>query len=98
MIGTHANRREVLKYGALGAALGTLPGVAKAASGSKRPPARGTAEACIMLWLGGGSAQIDTWDPKRKGDGKKVPGSYYEAIPTAIAGARVSEHLSRTAR
>ncbi len=51
-----------------------------------------------MLWLGGGSAQIDTFDPKRRGDGKKKAGSYYESIPTAVPGVQVCEHLSRTAR
>ena len=51
-----------------------------------------------MLWLGGGAAQIDTFDPKRRGDGKKKAGSYYDAIPTAIPGTQVCEHLGRTAR
>ncbi len=58
---------------------------------------RGKAEACLFLWLGGGACHIDTFDPKRRGDGKKKPGSYYDPIPTAIPGARVCEHLTRTA-
>ena len=58
----------------------------------------GKAEHCIMLWLGGGACHVDTWDPKRHGDAKKkVPGSYYEAIPTAIRGETVCKHLSRSA-
>jgi hypothetical protein len=96
------SRRAVLKQAALGAALGMLPSGTALASGPKpdspRRLARGKAEACIMLWLGGGAAQIDTFDPKRRGDGKKKPGSYYDAIPTAIPGAQVCEHLGRTAR
>ena len=40
---------------------------------------------------------IDTFDPKARGDGKTKPGSYYDAIPTAIPGASVSEHLPRVA-
>jgi hypothetical protein len=60
---------------------------------------RGKAEHCIFVWLGGGAAQIDTWDPKAKGDAKaKKPGSYYDAIPTAIPGVEVCQHLSRCAR
>jgi hypothetical protein len=59
------------------------------------PPCR--AESCIFIWLGGGAAQVDTWDQKRKGDGRKVAGSYYEPCTTAIPGVQVSEHLSRTA-
>ena len=59
---------------------------------------RGKAEHCIYIWLGGGSAQIDTFDPKRKTtDGKKDPGSYYESIDTAIPGVKVCEHLAKTA-
>jgi hypothetical protein len=60
-------------------------------------PKRGKATACIFLWLGGGAAQIDTFDPKRRGDGKTKAGSYYDAIPTAIRGAEVTEHLARVA-
>ena len=59
----------------------------------------GKAEHCIFIWLGGGAAQIDTWDPKAKGDAKaKKAGSYYDAIPTAIPGVEVCQHLSRCAR
>ena len=41
---------------------------------------------------------MDTWDPKRKGDGKKIAGSYYDAIDTAIPGVKVCEHLAQTAK
>src|SRR6266581_294935 len=53
---------------------------------------RGKAEHCIFVWLGGGAAHIDTWDPKRRGDGKKIAGSAYDAIETAIPGVKVTEH------
>ena len=59
---------------------------------------KGKADHCIFIWLGGGSAQIDTWDPKRKGDGKQVAGSAYDAIDTAIPGVKVCEHFSQTAK
>jgi hypothetical protein len=58
---------------------------------------KGKADRCIFIWLGGGAAHIDTWDPKRKGDGKKQAGSYYDAVDTAIPGAQVCQHLSRMA-
>ncbi|MFT5125170.1 MAG: hypothetical protein ACI9TH_003033 [Kiritimatiellia bacterium] len=55
---------------------------------------KGKAKHVIMIWLGGGAAQIDTWDPKQKGDAPaKKPGSYYERIPTAVPGVEVCEHL-----
>src|SRR5216110_3129684 len=59
---------------------------------------KGKAEHCIFVWLGGGAAHVDTWDPKRKGDGKKIPGSAYDAIDTAIPGVKVTEHLSNCAK
>lgn len=78
------NRRGFLQTGAAAlAAPAALP--------------KGKADACILLWLGGGAAQLDTFDPKVRGDGKKKAGSYYDSIDTAIRGVRVTEHLSRTA-
>jgi len=59
---------------------------------------RGKAEHCIFVWLGGGAAHVDTWDIKRKGDGKKVAGSAYEPVETAIPGVNVSEHLKNCAK
>jgi hypothetical protein len=58
---------------------------------------RGSADHCIFIWLGGGACQIDTFDPKRRGDGTKQAGSYYDAIDTAVPGLQVCEHLRRTA-
>ena len=63
------------------------------------PVRLGKAEHCVMLWLGGGMSQIDTFDPKRRGDAKqKKAGSYYAAIDTSVPGVQVCEHLSKTAR
>lgn len=59
---------------------------------------KGKAEHCIHIWLGGGAAQVDTWDPKALGDAKaKKPGSYYPAIDTVVPGVQVCEHLPRCA-
>lgn len=92
---TSLNRRNWLKAGAAAVTLsGGLPRAVHAAA-SKAP--RGSAEACIFLWLGGGAAHIDTFDPKQRGDGKKKPGSYYDAISTAISGVSLCEHLPRLA-
>ncbi|MFT5127252.1 MAG: hypothetical protein ACI8W8_000853 [Rhodothermales bacterium] len=60
---------------------------------------KGRAEHVISIWLGGGMGQIDTFDPKRKGDPKaKKPGAYYDAIDTAVPGVQVCEHLPKMAR
>jgi hypothetical protein len=58
----------------------------------------GKTEHVISIWLGGGMGQIDTFDPKRKGDPKeKIPGSYYDSIDTAVPGVQLCEHLPRMA-
>jgi Protein of unknown function (DUF1501) len=62
---------------------------------------KGKAEHCIFIWLGGGMAQIDTFDPKRLGTNMGKPqtaGSLYKSIDTTIKGVQVTEHLSKTAK
>ena len=62
------------------------------------PLIQGKAEHVISIWLGGGMGQIDTFDPKRKGDPKtKKPGSYYDSIDTAVPGVQLCEHLPNLA-
>ena len=88
------NRRDFLRTSAALAA-GTAPALA-----GESPLPRGTAEHCIFIWLGGGMGQIDTFDPKTRGDSRvnpKRPGSLYESIPTAVPGVRVCEHLPKVA-
>lgn len=69
----------------------------KTAAAATIPFPKGKADACIFLWLGGGAAHIDTFDPKVRGDGKKQAGSYYSSIDCAIRGEKVTEHLKRSA-
>ena len=62
---------------------------------------KGKAEHCIFIWLGGGMAHMDTFDPKALGDPKGSPkkaGSAYPGIDTAVPGVQVCEHLPKTAR
>ena len=95
--GRMTSRRDFLAAGTLGALGAALP-CQPALCAEKTPIPRGKAEHVIMLWLGGGASQIDTWDPKRRGDPKKkVAGAAYNSIPTAIDGAGVCEHLHRSA-
>ena len=95
------NRRNFLKNTSLaGAGASILPTSLMASSGGISIP-KGKAEACIFIWLGGGMAQIDTFDPKRKGDSKaspKVSGSEYSSIDTAVPGVKFCEHLPKVAR
>lgn len=90
------NRREFLTTSA-GALL--LPSLLRAGVGAPAAPLlKGKAEHVISIWLGGGMGQIDTFDPKRRGNpAKKLAGSYYDSIGTAVAGVQVCEYLKRTA-
>ena len=51
------------------------------------------AKSCILIFLEGGSSQIDTFDPK---PGAATNGPF-EAIDTKIAGVKFSQHLPKLA-
>jgi hypothetical protein len=90
-------RRTFLQQLAGGSSLALAPSALAGTPSSAIPT--GGAENCILLWLGGGMAQIDTFDPKRKGDPKeRIAGSAYGAIDTAVRGVQVCEHLPRVAQ
>ncbi len=57
---------------------------------------RRTARACILIWLDGGPSHIDLFDPKPEAP-RDIRGPF-RAIPTAVPGLQIAEHLSRTAR
>src|SRR5687768_15044851 len=87
------NRRQFL---ATAAATALSPSLVRATTPA--PRLQGKAEHVISIWLGGGMGQIDTFDPKKRGDPKKkVAGSLYDSIPTAVKNVRVSEHLKNLA-
>ena len=90
------NRRHFLQSTALAA---TASPLLHGATPIAKP--KGKAEHCIFIWLGGGMAQIDTFDPKAVGDPKASPkkaGSAYASIETSVPGVRLSQHLPKTAR
>ncbi|MEY3458285.1 MAG: hypothetical protein RL215_1442 [Planctomycetota bacterium] len=96
---TRRNSLQSVPAGALAAAFSPLA-AAESSSHAPAPIPRGRARSCIFIWLGGGAAQMDTWDPKQLGDptqGNKKPGSAYPAIDTAITGVQVCEHLKAMA-
>jgi hypothetical protein len=90
------NRRDLLRSAAslVGAAVCSRPLLAD----SQSALIQGKAEHVISIWLGGGMAQTDTFDPKRRGDPRaNKAGSYYDAIETAVPGVRLCEHLRKVA-
>lgn len=92
-------RREFLSAAAVTATAALLPGQSRTeASTATAARLKGRAEHVISIWLGGGMGAIDTFDPKRLGDPqKKIAGSYYPSIETAVSGVRVCEHLKQLA-
>jgi hypothetical protein len=90
------SRRHFLKTTTATSLAGFLP-IAKGKESAHVP--FGKVEHCVMIWLGGGMAQIDTFDPKAKGDAKgKKAGAYYDAIDTAVPGVKVCQHLPGLAK
>src|SRR5690242_1845978 len=80
-------RREVLRAGAVGLMGLGLPQLLRARQAA---PSAGRAKACILLFMWGGPAQQDTWDPK-----PDAPAEFrgeFRTIPTALPGVRVCEH------
>jgi hypothetical protein len=93
------NRREVIRMGAL-AGLGlSLPGLlrarAEAPSDSSAGSTFGRARSVIMIYLHGGPAQQETWDPKPAGPAPER--GEFGAIATSVPGVSFSELLPSSA-
>jgi hypothetical protein len=92
MIRTSLSRREWLTLSSAGVVGYSLSGwLGQLADAAANDPRR--RRSCILLWMNGGPSQIDTFDPKEG----HVNGGQFRAIPTAVPGIRISEHLPRLA-
>ncbi len=97
-------RREFvqsLSAATLGALAAGAPRRAHAETALNVPKA--TADTVIVLWMGGGMAATETFDPKRytpfeKGMDPKSVLSTFPSIPTAVDGIRFSEGLDKLAK
>ncbi len=69
---------------------GWLPRLARAAA--ETPAAKN--KACILLWMGGGPSQTDTFDLKPG----HANGGPFKEMQTAVDGIRISEHLPGVAK
>jgi hypothetical protein len=89
-------RRSFLQIGSAGLlGLGLSDWLRLEASGGENKSPSPKATGMILIWLGGGPATIDMWDPK-----PEAPAEYrgeFGTIGTAIPGVRLSEPLQRTA-
>lgn len=94
-----ATRREFLKSSALAAL--SLPAPLALAETRKLLPAK--ADAFILLWMGGGMAQTETFDPKaytpyEAGMPSDRVLSTFKPIPTSVDGIQISEGLENIAK
>ncbi|MDQ1469656.1 MAG: hypothetical protein QOJ99_1136 [Bryobacterales bacterium] len=89
--------------------MGTTAAATLAALTGSEPQARAadrsnaTADAVIVLWMGGGMAQTETWDPKRytpfePGVRTERVLSTFPAIDTAVDNIKISQGLERVAK
>src|SRR5262245_16180381 len=99
-----ADRRRFLKSTAGAASLAALGGSGWSLARAEDTPApRATADAMILLWMAGGQAHTETWDPKRytpfqKGMEAKAVMSTFRSIPTSVDGLSISEGLPECAK
>ena len=86
-------RRSFLKVGSLsllGMSLSRYLEAAHLMAKAGKDVDSAKAKSCILIWLEGGPAQMDTWDPK--------PNSSFGSISTNVPGIRISELLPNLAR
>src|SRR6185312_10112481 len=91
------HRRQLLSLGGLAGTELLLADLIRART--EIPGDRGTfgrAKSVIMLYLHGGHAQQETWDPKP--DGPSPERGEFGAIATCVTGVRISEVLPRCAK
>lgn len=87
------SRRTFLRFG-LGAASAAAAGISVPAfAQDTQAEFKKTGKSVILLWMGGGPSQLDTWDPK---EGQKTGGPF-KSIETAARGIRLSEHMEKIA-
>jgi Protein of unknown function (DUF1501) len=97
---TRLSRRAFLRTSALAGA-GALLGPRLWGAEDKKLEA--TADSMIVLWMAGGQAATETWDPKKytpfeKDMEAKAVYSTFKAIPTSVDGLKISEGLPNVAK
>jgi uncharacterized protein (DUF1501 family) len=95
------SRRDFLRAGCTAGAAALLdsrPGAAE-----KPHRLTPTADCLVVLWMAGGQASTETWDPKKytpfeRGMEAKAVYTTFPSIPTSADGIRISAGLPKTAR
>jgi len=102
LIASRLSRRAFVGATA-GATLAALVGHEPRLVHAQPPPAQATADAIIVLWMAGGMAQTETFDPKRytpfeAGVRTERVLSTFPSIDTAVDDIKISQGLERIAR
>jgi hypothetical protein len=84
------SRREILQIGA-----STVLGLGLGGTAPANPTALAPARRVLLLWLWGGPAQLDTWDPKP--DAPLDIRGPFSAIQTKVTGVRIGELFPKIA-
>ena len=92
---TGISRREALKRGVLGAAGLALLRPAPLFAQTPAPP-KATARSVIQVWMWGGPAHLDTFDPKPDA-GSDYTGPLSHPISTNVSGVQIGELLPKLA-
>src|SRR5687768_16242504 len=91
----HGFNRRLFLQGGLATALGvTLGGSEAAYDRAWAAELRRRQKHVLLLWLAGGSSQLETWDPKPG----RPTGGPFKAIPTAATGVHICELLPKMAQ
>ena len=91
----HAINRRLFLQGGVATALGVTAGGLEAFSNRLLAgELRRQQKHVLLLWLAGGSSQLETWDPKPG----RPTGGPFRAIPTAVPGIHISELMPKMAR
>lgn len=76
------------------AGLGLASGFAPFLNGSASAAMASDQKQMLVIWLAGGSSQLETWDPKPKTE----TGGPFRAIETSVPGVQICELLPQTAK
>jgi hypothetical protein len=95
-------RRDYMRQ-STAAALAALTSGAPKLLGAGTDQPKATADSMILLWMAGGMAQTETWDPKtytayEAGLESKAVLSTFSSIPTVVDNIRISEGLENMAK
>ena len=93
------HRRDFLKVGMLsmlGLTMSKYYALADTTNKAALPKGSGTADSCVLIWLGGGPSHLDTWDLKPDAP-LEIRGDY-KPINTSASGMQISEHMPKTAK